>query len=273
MKPRWDRITLLLGLWAFVGLLLSVEVFFTLRVMNPAVLYVDVAVSQFQRAALWVVLAPLVLWLGKCVPFESGKKFRATLFHLTLSLVIMAVYYLARLLYAVQEEHVPWSDFWNVAQSSFFGRNLIDTVYYWAVLALGYVYQLQQGYREKELRSAQLEARLAEAELQVLKRQLQPHFLFNTMNTIAVLVREGDNQKAVQLIAKLSSLLRLSLDSERSVETNLRGELEFLRLYVEIQKARFPDRLQYRVEIPEELLDRRVPSLLLQPLVENAIIH
>lgn len=272
-KPSWPRVALLLGLWAFVGTILSVEIFFNLRVLEQRIDFYDVAWPQYLRAAVWVVLAPIVCWLARRIPVGSGRYGGGVAFHVFSSVVLMAAYYLARLTYVMLSKGEAWSEFWAVAERNFYGRNLIDIAYYWVIVGGVYVYDLRRRFRETELSAAQLGARLVEAELQTLKSQLHPHFLFNTMNTISVLVREGRNADAVVLLSKLSTLLRQSLDQTRSLEVPLRQELEFVDNYVQIQQARFSDRLSFACEVPEELLGRPVPALLLQPLVENAILY
>ena len=112
-----------------------------------------------------------------------------------------------------------------------------------------------------------------ETELKALREQLHPHFLFNTLNTISVLVRENNNDAAVTLIARLSTLLRMSLDNTRIHEVTVRQEMEFLDRYIEIQKTRFSDRLNVDIAIEPAAMEARIPNLLLQPLVENAILH
>lgn len=273
MNVRWDRIALLLGLWASVGTLLAFEVFFNVRVIEPGITFFDVALPQYQRAALWVVLAPFVLWLRGRVPLNRGRWLGGVSFHLFVSLAIMAIYYLARVVYLVLVDRTTWPEFWETAGNNFWGRNLIDVLFYWLVVAGGFGFELWKRYRQEELRAAQLASRLAQAELQVLKRQLNPHFLFNSLNTVSVLVREEKSGEAVRLISKLSALLRTSLEQERSSEVLLGQELDFVGQYVEIQKARFPDRFDYVVEVSPEASVSRVPNLILQPLVENAVIH
>jgi sensor histidine kinase YesM len=145
--------------------------------------------------------------------------------------------------------------------------------YYWGVIAFGYGAELHQKYKSEELRASQLETRLIETELKALREQMHPHFLFNTMNTISVLVREGRNDDAVNLVARLSTLLRMSLDNTGVPEVTLQQELDFLAHYVEIQRARFSDRLTVTIAIEPAALRARIPNLLLQPIVENAIIH
>src|SRR5439155_7404139 len=127
-------------------------------------------------------------------------------------------------------------------------------------------------YRDRELRASQLGAQLAQAQLQVLRMQLQPHFLFNTLNAIAALMHR-DLRLADRMIARLGELLRATLDDPGTQEVPLRRELEFLSPYLEIEQARLGPRLSVRLDIDDELLDARLPYLILQPLVENAIRH
>jgi len=126
--------------------------------------------------------------------------------------------------------------------------------------------------REREIQAAALAAQLAQAQLQTLKMQLQPHFLFNTLNSISALNHE-DPRAANRMIARLSELLRLTLENDGAQEVSLLQELDFLKRYLEIQQVRFGDRLNVRFDVTPETLEARVPNLLLQPLVENAIQH
>jgi sensor histidine kinase YesM len=185
----------------------------------------------------------------------------------------MATYYLGRIGADMYFLGYGRGGFWNTAYTGFYGHNLIDLACYWAVIAFGYGAELQRRYKNEELRVAQLESRLIEAELKALREQLKPHFLFNTLNTIAVLVRDGRNELAVTLLARLGSLLRMSLDGNRDNETTLRAEMDFLERYVDIQKARFPDRLTVDIAVDRAALGVPVPWLILQPIVENAILH
>lgn len=123
------------------------------------------------------------------------------------------------------------------------------------------------------MRASQLEAQLAQAQLQMLKMQLHPHFLFNTLNGITGLVRDNDNAAAVQMLVGLSDLLRQTLDNAGKQEVRLSEELEWLELYLKLQQVRFSDRLRVSVSAAPETLDALVPNLITQPLVENAIRH
>lgn len=275
MHNRWTKIAVIVLGWVFLGLILSLEVYFNNRVNMPpgTVNFVDHAIPQFGRAMMWALMAPLILRLRTKIPLSQGWWVGGIGFHFAMSFVVMATYYLGRMLAYGIFYGEAFGDFWTNAFGSFYGRNIIDMAYYWAVLAFGYSLEIYQRYKNEELRNAQLEARLVETELKALREQLRPHFLFNTMNTIAVLVREGKNDEAVTLIARLSSLLRMSLDNTRVHEVTLRQEMEFLALYIEIQRARFSDRLQVDLAIEPDALEARIPHLILQPIVENAILH
>jgi sensor histidine kinase YesM len=267
---RWAGIV---ALWCFVGLFLSVEVYFNIRVSDPAVKISEVAFPQFQRALFWALLAPLVVWLWRAVPLSAGRWIGGVVFHLAMSFAIMLAYYLVRIVWIYASMGEAWQDFWSYAYRSYYGRNLIDMLYYWAVIGVTYALHTRERYQRESLRSAQLESQLVEAELKALKHQLNPHFLFNTMNTISVLVRESRNDDAVQLIARLSSLLRMTLENTRVQTVTLRQELEFLTRYLEIQAARFGDKLTFRTTIDSAAFDAVIPNLILQPAVENAILH
>ncbi len=275
MHNRWIRYAVVVAGWAFLGFVLSIEVYFNNRagMKTWQVDFVEVAIPQFGRAMMWALMAPLILQLRQKMPLRRGGWAGGVAFHLGMSFVVMATYYLGRMLAYFIFFGEPLGDFWSMAVSGFYGRNIIDMAYYWAVLAFGYSFELHQRYKSEELKAAQLGARLIETELKALREQLRPHFLFNTLNTISVLVREQKNDEAVTLIARLSSLLRMSLDNTRGHEVTVRQELDFLERYLDIQKARFSDRLAIGIAIEPAAMEARIPNLLLQPLVENAIVH
>jgi LytS/YehU family sensor histidine kinase len=143
---------------------------------------------------------------------------------------------------------------------------------YWAVVGLSHALDFHREAQERELTAAQLRTRLAEANLQALQRQLHPHFLFNTLNTISALMHR-DTQAADAMLERLGDLLRLTLDRIGTQYVSLKDELDFLRKYLEIEKTRFGERLQVHIEVELDTLDAAVPNLVLQPIVENALRH
>jgi sensor histidine kinase YesM len=150
---------------------------------------------------------------------------------------------------------------------------LFDVLVYWAVFGVGYAFDYRERYRERESQASELKAQLAQAQLESLKMQLHPHFLFNTLHTIAGLVRSNEKASAVNMISGLSDLLRHALESAGEQQVTLKDELKFIELYLDIQKVRFSDRLTVQLEIDPATLNALVPNLVLQPLVENAIRH
>ncbi|HKO59753.1 MAG TPA: histidine kinase, partial [Pyrinomonadaceae bacterium] len=198
---------------------------------------------------------------------------RNSLIHVILScgfaFTLLAIYVLLTTLVGLQS---PNSSLLTTLRVQYVISFHSEVLTYWAVIGLSHALDYYRKYREREIRASQLEAQLARAQLDALRMQLQPHFLFNTLNTISVLMKENV-QLADQLLLRLSDLLRLSLKSTDNHEVALRDELEFLRNYLEIEQTRFQDRLTVRYEIDEQVFDAQVPNLILQPLVENAIRH
>jgi two-component system LytT family sensor kinase len=143
---------------------------------------------------------------------------------------------------------------------------------YWAFVAFVHALDYHRESQERELTTAQLQTQLAEAQLEALQRQLHPHFLFNTLNTISALMHRDVNA-ADEMLVQLSDLLRLTLDRIGTQQVPLKDEIDFLRKYLEIEQTRFGDRLEVHIDVDSEVLDAPVPNLILQPLVENAIRH
>ena len=223
----------------------------------------------------WACLTPGILWLTGAMPFDRHTWKRAVPAHIvgvvvfTLLHVVLAVASRMATYWVIGES----LDSWRIeAQRMFFLNFDWEMMTYWTIVGLGHALRYHYEVRSRELSSAQLETRLIEAQLQALQRQLQPHFLFNTLNTISALMHR-DVDAADAMIARLSDLLRMSLQQVGVQQVALKDELDFLSKYLEIEQTRFRDRLTVVFDIQPDTLDALVPNLLLQPLVENAIKH
>ena len=224
---------------------------------------------------LWALLTPAIVWAGRRLPVQRPNAARNAVIHLAASAAVALVHLFLSLSLAWATDPAVRAD---VTFGAFYQSRLlrwfhVEVLVYWAVLGFSFAVDYYRQAKRREVREAQLEARLAQARLDALKMQLHPHFLFNTLNAISVLVRKGDNPAAVSMIAGLSELLRLALDRSGAQEVTLEEEVHLLDRYLAIEKIRFGERLRVTVDVPPEALDARVPNLVLQPLVENAIRH
>ncbi len=223
----------------------------------------------------WAVLVPGMLWMARRYRFGRHTWKRAAAMHVggvvvfTLAHAALAVTCRVLIMKAFAGRDVSW---WMYFQELFFLNFDWEMMTYWAVVGLSHALDFHRESQERELTAAQLRTRLAEANLQALQRQLHPHFLFNTLNTISALMHR-DTEAADATLERLGDLLRLTLDRVGTQHVTLQDELDFLRKYLEIEKTRFGDRLQVHTEVDLDTLDAAVPNLVLQPLVENALRH
>jgi sensor histidine kinase YesM len=233
--------------------------------------------SQLASWLAWIPLMPVALWLRRRCPVERGTLIRALPAHVIAVMALCAVHSGMILVFnwLVFTPGRPLFDQQTTAALAYWWiRDLpFCSLFYGLILGIGSALDYYRQFRERELRASQLEAQLAQAQLQMLKMQLHPHFLFNTLNGITGLVRDNDNAAAVQMLVGLSELLRQTLDNSGKQEVRLCEELEWLELYLKLQQMRFSDRLQIQIEAAPQALDALVPNLITQPLVENAIRH
>jgi two-component system LytT family sensor kinase len=229
------------------------------------------AILLLPPLAYWLVLLPAVLWLGLRFPLRRTRLLRSILVHTAAAVVAAALY--AELLVRVMGTWLPEPVPAGIGSVADWGvRFQFGLLSYSLILSWGYIHEYFTALRQREVAMTRLETELAQAQLRALKAQLQPHFLFNTLHAITVLIRH-DRDAAGRMVMQLSDLLRTTLmDSDRQ-EATLDQELRFLRLYLEIEQTRFRDRLEVRWEVSPGLEDAAVPTLLFQPLVENALKH
>lgn len=262
--------------WGIMGLYMTVMD----KVMYPKgeVLTYLLPLNLLQNL-IWGLLGLVVLYLARRFPIEdvSSRDWKAWVLHGAASLVVTAIglvlIYLVNFPFMSVEERVKWLGHFRPGLLRFF-RNYFQMSLFtmWGVLAAFHVIRAHRRMRERELEATQLESRLAQAQNQALRMQLQPHFLFNTLNSISALIH-SDGEAADQMLTRLADLLRMTLDAGSSQEVTLRQELAFIEGYLSIERIRFQDRLKVRFEVPPDCMEARVPSFLLQPLVENAIKH
>ena len=225
---------------------------------------------------------PALLWLGNRWPLE--RRLRYAGFHAFFSIVfsIASTVVEAPLLMALgvfPAASPPPSVAAGIRVMLGFGLQG-GAVRYWAVIALQALYKSQQNAKmrareafELKVQASELAQQLASAQLSALKMQLQPHFLFNTLGAIMVLIQQQKTAEAETMVARLGDLLRLALDDVNAQEVPLWRELDFLRLYLSIEEVRFKDRLRVQIAADPELSDALVPHMVLQPLAENAVRH
>jgi two-component system, LytTR family, sensor kinase len=224
------------------------------------------------RFYLWAALAPAVAYSLKRIPLQPIAASHIFL-HVLASLMFSLVHMILHLSLAVVFMGRPTLS----GNSSSLSVQVIHSfplgvLAYWVILAMMMATSHYERSRLEQVRTSKLQAQLAEARLRALQMQLQPHFVFNALHSLSDLVTD-EPKTAVRLIARLGDFLRLTLQNSTSQWVPLKRELDFLEAYLEIERVRFGDRLKVVFQIDPQSLDAEVPSLILQPLVENAIRH
>ncbi len=268
-RKRWLVIYCLL---TAVGLLFAAVFLLSALSANRPGQWLTAIVSALLPLQLWAATFPLIVWLDRRIRarFDRWPHIIALLYliGIVLALANTAVSGLLQWL-VIGAEGRSLPEFY---QSIWVSRTLLGIIAYKAMVTTDYLLGFYEGYRAEQDRTASLEAQLAQAELRALKMQLQPHFLFNALNSISSLVLQ-DQRAAVDMITYLGDFLRLTIDNDGAQEVDLARELEFLRCYLEIEQVRFRDRLRVNFAIEPETRQARVPNLILQPIIENAIKH
>ena len=262
----------LLGVWTLPAILSTLLVH---SQSPPGQLLGKSLASQVPPWWYWAPLTPLIFQLGRSFPLQRGRLLRSVPFHV-LACVLVACGALAVAVVSCEVSAVGVCHerpFWVAFERLAVYYAELNVVIYGVVLAAGVAFDSSRRARENELRAARLEGMLASAQLQALKMQLHPHFLFNTLHAVGVMVRKGDSQGALKMLSGVSDLLRMALDGSQKQMIPLRQELVFLEKYLEVEHTRFRDRLTVKMDVEPAARDARLPNLILQPVVENAIRH
>lgn len=261
--------------WAVPGAISAGQHYVVWASYGDGVFFLGGVCAFFLPWQVWALATPLVVWLGRTLPLTRRRWWLHLPLHLACNALIATAFVSLQYFGGHATGLEPFASIAPLDLIPPFAikSTAVQMIIYWGVLAADRGLSYQRRYREAELHRAQLEAHLVEARLDALRSQLQPHFLFNTLNAITVLVRKKDHAAAIKMLSGVSELLRRSLSSLTRERVPLRDELDFLGHYLEIQRVRFSDRLRTTLHAEPAALAAQVPSLSLQPLVENAIEH
>ena len=273
-SASWFRIG---SIWLGVGLFDATQNVFVMRSEGMHHNWVRLFVTLLICWIPWAMATPLVLYLERRYPPVRWRPFSTWFVHASGAVGICLAFaawtsLLEELLnpYATSPTPPP---FRQLFFDRFYNGLLASVVLYAAILLVSHLLESRERLAQQQTETAQLNKQLSKAQLNALRRQIEPHFLFNALNAIAGLVRERRNDAAVDMIAGLSEFLRRVLEDSNRQEVTLQEEMEFLQRYLDIQKVRFADRLRFDMDVPKELFPAQVPSLILQPMVENAVKH
>jgi hypothetical protein len=287
VSSSWLIWALSFGVWTFVALSATATMYQLYRLSGMPMKLGSTFALEFSQVLTYAPLTPFVFGFATRYPIERHNWVRRSVLYLGVGILFALAHVILRgIIYGVWDSqthqrisiiwdaqvhhiHIRWHEF-----NELFIVNLVDDITgtFLPIVMIAHAISYYRRFRERELRSSQLESQLANAHLQALKSKLQPHFLFNTLHSISALMH-NDVQAADTMMTRLGDLLRMSLESDGAQETSVRRELEFVNAYLEVEAVRFGDRLVASFDVPADILDAEIPQLLLQPLVENAIKH
>jgi signal transduction histidine kinase len=272
----WLRPVLYFCVWTLLGVSFALSTYLGARQDSVQISWRRILSGYLADFYLWGMLSPLIFFLTR--RFELRKHFpRNLLIHISTSIVLSA------LVLSAASPLVWYFGYVNLARNPtllILWRNNAFSAYYfhqgltiyWTTLVVAHALYYYRGLRETEAQRERLTAQLAQAQLQALKMQIHPHFLFNTLNSISALLHK-DIEAADRMIARLGDFLRLTLKRSDAQLVDFEQELEFLRCYLDIELIRFQDRLTVEMDVEPDALTAMVPNLILQPIVENAVRH
>lgn len=274
-RIRWSVI---IAVWAMLGVIYAGPIYLEVRAEKMGHAAWRIFMWGILTWLAWAPLTPAIIWLARRFSLIGAGWKRSILVHLPAFALMSIAHSAAATVITLTIQPFDnmgasttafWPRFLSRAKASF----VSDLMVYGVVIGICYALDYYRKYREREFLASRLEAQLAQAQLESLRMQLHPHFLFNTLNSIVGLVRDNRNQAAVSMLVGLSDLLRHTLEHSSRPEVELREELNFIKLYLSIQETRFSDRLRIELDIDSATPKAMVPNLILQPLTENALRH
>jgi two-component system LytT family sensor kinase len=276
-RPQAYRWIWIASIWFGFGLIAATQTVFVMRSEGMHHPWMRLFVTGALTFLPWALATEMVMRLGRRFPPVNLKSFTTWCVHLTswatIGLLVAAWITGLDAVLNPYGRSAPPASFVHLWLEWFYNGIVSSLVLYAAILAVSYVLDSRSKLAYQQTETARLNEQLSKAQLDALRRQIEPHFLFNTLNAIAGLVRERRNDDAVSMIAGLSDFLRRLLEDSTRQQVPLGEEVEFAQKYLDIQKVRFVERLQYSVDVPRELLLAQVPALTLQVMVENAVKH
>jgi hypothetical protein len=265
------------AVWLAIGLFDATQTVVVMRSEGMHHDWVKLFGVQVASWLPWLFATPAVVWLGRRFPVLPLRPSAGWLVHPAACVAIGALFAAWQTGLVIPTdpylEHPAWTAFWPNWRGDFLNGILSSIILYAGILTVSTALESRARLALEQTAAAQLNEQLTHAQLCALRRQIEPHFLFNALNAIAGLVRDGRSGDAVTTIVGLSDLLRRSLHDGAQSEVPLSEEMAFARQYLDIQKVRFADRLELSIDVPGEFASTPVPYLLLQPLVENAVKH
>lgn len=266
MIPRWQSSLVVLACWVLWGLFNTSRLRFVADVDWPTALRFGLP-----DAMIWALLTPIPVYLVRRLPFDAGRWRIGIAVHLSAAVALSLTHSALDALLSAGREPAAVSSsvlFVKITRYTFHHNVMLYAV----IVGIAYYLAHQRRLHERDLHASELRARLSEARLSALRMQLRPHFLFNVLHTISGLA-EIDAGKSRKVVRQLGELLRMSLVAEDVKEIPLERELRFARLYLELERTRLGDRLEVEVDVAPGTEQCAVPVLILQPLVENAVLH
>jgi len=277
LTKKKNKYLLIFGIWMGFGLIYGFQTYLFNEFEGYNCNVFATVADQMPTFILWGFYTLLIFWIIKKFPPDQTNKL-LLFFGIHLVTVIIISFFHVTVLAYFRWLYYSYTGRLNESFTSYLLRYsiawlLLQYLLYIAVVITGYAIDFYRKYRDKESQNLELEKLLSEAKLNALKMQLHPHFLFNTLNTISMLIRKNDDQQAIKTIAGLSDLLRYVLETRDTQWTYLKKELELIEKYLSIISLRFPKKINYEIEISSEAENIYIPDLILQPIVENSVKH